>query len=57
MAAVRLPDEVNSIRLKQRLYEKYQMEILLIEWNGLKLILVSFQAYNLQDDLDALLAA
>ena len=57
MAAVRIPDDVDIVRLKQRLYDKYLIEIPLIEWNGMKLLRASFQAYNSQDDLDALLTA
>jgi isopenicillin-N epimerase len=57
MAAVRLPDKVNHIQLKSRLYDVYHIEIPLIEWNGIKLIRASFQAFNSSKDLEALLAA
>ncbi len=57
MAAVRLPDEVDVIQLKQRLYDRYRIEIPLLEWDGMKILRASFQAYNSQDDLEALLAA
>jgi selenocysteine lyase/cysteine desulfurase len=57
MAAVRLPDEVNNIQLKACLYERYYIEIPLIEWDGLKLIRASFQAFSSKNDLEALLAA
>jgi isopenicillin-N epimerase len=57
MAAVRLPDQANIIQLKQRLYDIHHIEVPLIEWNGMKFIRVSFQAYNSQEDLDKLIAA
>jgi isopenicillin-N epimerase len=57
MAAVRIPDEADIVQLKQRLYEKYLVEIPLIEWNGMKIVRASFQAYNSPDDLAVLLTA
>jgi isopenicillin-N epimerase len=43
--------------LKSRLYDEYQIEVPLIEWQERHFIRVSIQAYNTQEDVDVLLAA
>ena len=43
--------------LKARLYDEHRIEAPLIRWNGQAFIRVSFQAYNDEDDADALLRA
>jgi isopenicillin-N epimerase len=57
VATVLLPAEVDSLRLKLRLYEEYRIEVPLIEWNGRKLMRVSIQGYNTEHDADRLLRA
>ena len=43
--------------LKQRLYDKYSIEIPLIDHHGQPLIRISVQGYNSQEDVDALVKA
>ncbi len=57
MFAAPLPSDTNLDWLKERLYDDYQIEVPLIEWNGYKLIRVSIQGYNSSDDMDRLLGA
>jgi len=57
MATAPLPQHTDLAALKTRLYEEYRIEIPLIEWNNHKLIRVSIQGYNTQEDVDHLLAA
>lgn len=51
----RLP-ECDLAVLKTRLYDEYRVEVPLIRWNDQAFVRVSFQAYNDQADVDALLA-
>lgn len=57
MAASPLPDSADTEALKVRLYDRYRIEVPLVEWNGRKLIRFSFQAYNREEDMDYLLEA
>jgi isopenicillin-N epimerase len=57
MAAAPLPSEVDIVALKSRLYDEFRVEVPVAEWNGRKLIRVSVQGYNTQEDIDRLLAA
>jgi isopenicillin-N epimerase len=50
-----LPVNTNIEALKIRLYEEYRIEVPLMEWNGRKFVRISVQAYNTQEDLDALI--
>ena len=54
MIAMPLPPHVNLQNLKQDLYDKYRVEVPLIDWNGKKLIRVSIQAYNTIGDVSIL---
>ena len=45
------------MQLKPRLYDEHRVEAPLIRWNGQAFIRVSFQAYNDEDDADALVFA
>jgi isopenicillin-N epimerase len=56
MAALPLPD-CDVERLKTRLYDGYAIEIPVYQWNGLKIIRMSFQGYNTQQDADCLVHA
>lgn len=49
-----LPANTDAARLKDRLYSEFKIEVPILEWNGNKLIRVSVQGYNTQDDLNAL---
>lgn len=55
--AAPLPSRVNTAELKNQLYEKFRIEVPILEWNGNKLIRVSVQGYNTEEDLDILLRA
>jgi isopenicillin-N epimerase len=57
MFSVRLPEQTDLARLKADLYDDFRIEIPVIQWNGLKLIRVSIQAYNSRSDADALVEA
>jgi isopenicillin-N epimerase len=56
LVAARLP-ECDLDALKARLYDEHRVEAPLIRWNGQAFIRVSFQAYNDEDDADALVLA
>jgi isopenicillin-N epimerase len=43
--------------LKRRLYDDYQIEIPIIDWNGHQYARVSIQAYNRPEDLDRLIGS
>ena len=57
LASIRLPDHVDTISLKTRLFDEFNVEAPLPEWNGQKFIRVSFTAHNTEADSDALLVA
>ena len=57
MAALPLPPGTDPFALKERLYDRYRIEMPAIEWNGRPLLRISIQAYNGPADLDALLSA
>ena len=57
MVAIVLPLETDIVALKSRLYDKYRIEVPLINWNGKKLIRVSVQGYNTEKDIDYLIEA
>lgn len=56
MAAFPLP-ACNGATLQRRLYDEYQVEAPIIEWNGRRLARVSVQRYNTQEDVMALVRA
>lgn len=57
MVAVPLPAETDLPTLKSRLYDEFRVEVPLTTWNGQKLIRVSVQGYNTQEDIEALVEA
>jgi isopenicillin-N epimerase len=57
MFSVRLPPQTDLTNLKAKLYDEFHIEVPVLQWNGLKLIRVSIQAYNSRSDSDALLQA
>jgi isopenicillin-N epimerase len=57
MSAAPLPDDTDIIALKSRLYDAYRIEVPLTTWKDKKLIRVSVQGYNTQEDVDKLVDA
>ncbi len=57
MAAAELPKLRDLLGLKTALYERYRIEVPLIEWNGRHFVRISVQAYNTPQDLRALVEA
>ena len=57
MVAVPLPDVTDMVSLKARLYAEYNIEVPLTSWNGRKLIRISVQGYNTEQDINALVQA
>jgi isopenicillin-N epimerase len=55
LAIAPLPQSADLVSLKASLYDQFRIEVTLIEWNGLKFMRLSVQAYNSQGDIDALL--
>lgn len=56
MISLPLP-RCNPEILKQRLYDKYKIEVPIITWNNRHLIRVSIQGYNTREDVDVLVSA
>jgi isopenicillin-N epimerase len=56
MVAVRLPP-CDAEALGRRLFDEHRVEVLAQEWNGWPVLRVSFQGYNDESDLEALVAA
>ena len=52
-----LPTKTDISALKVYLYDEHHIEVPLVDWNGHKLVRVSFQGYNTLSDADALLAS
>jgi isopenicillin-N epimerase len=57
MGIAPLPLIADLEALKNHLYNKYRIEIPLIEWNGAHYVRISVQAYNTPEDIKALLSA
>lgn len=57
MFVVRLPESVNLVEFKTRLYDEYRIEAPTIDWDGQKFLRISIQGYNTSQDIDALLQA
>lgn len=53
MAAIPLP-ELDISRLKARLYKEYRVEVPVYRWRGMPFLRISVQAYNTEQDLQAL---
>jgi isopenicillin-N epimerase len=52
-----LPVNTDLVALKARLYDEYRVEVPLIAWKDKKLIRVSIQGYNSNEDINRLLEA
>jgi len=57
MAIAPLPSSADLTSLKARLYDEYQVEVPLIQWQDRKFVRVSIQGYNTPSDVDAFLEA
>ena len=57
MTVSSLPVNTNVATLKQKLYDKYRIEIPVIDWHGNKLIRTSVQGYNSRRDINRLIQA
>jgi isopenicillin-N epimerase len=57
MAAAPLPLTTDVGWLKENLYNQYRIEVPVLAWNQQKLIRFSFQGYNNEEDLGALITA
>ena len=55
LAIAPLPALKDPDRLKTALYEQFQVEIPLTEWNGKNFVRISVQGYNTREDLETLL--
>ncbi len=56
MGIAPLPNS-NLTILKSRLYDEYQVEVPLIQWQNRQFIRISIQGYNTQDDVNLLINA
>jgi isopenicillin-N epimerase len=56
MVTVRLPVQIDHETLKTYLYDEHNIEVVTQSWQEQPYLRVSFQAYNQESDLDALLA-
>ena len=57
LAVAALPDRINTETFKNQLYDDYRIEIPLTQYNEKPFLRISVQAYNNEDDLDALAQA
>jgi selenocysteine lyase/cysteine desulfurase len=57
MAIMPLPAGTDATLLQAELYDKYQIEIPGIRWNGRAFLRISVQVYNTATDLGRLIAA
>jgi hypothetical protein len=57
MVTVRLPKHSNLEILKVRLHDEFRIEVPVFEWDDEKFMRVSYQGYNSDDDMSALLGA
>lgn len=57
MATIPLPQNISAADLKNRLYDKYHIEIPVIEWNDHLMIRLSVQGYNTAEQMEALCKA
>lgn len=57
MAVASLPPDTDIVLLKQKLYDKYRIEIPVLAWDEKKLIRLSVQGYNTKRDMNTLVNA
>ncbi|MDD3051929.1 MAG: aminotransferase class V-fold PLP-dependent enzyme [Candidatus Cloacimonetes bacterium] len=51
MAVIRIPDHLDSKELQLKLFNNFKIEIPVQDWENMKLMRISVQAYNTEDDL------
>ena len=54
---IRLPDQTDMGKLGQLLRDEYQIEMPMINWNGVKIARLSVQIYTTQEELDTFVGA
>ncbi|MCP4140832.1 MAG: aminotransferase class V-fold PLP-dependent enzyme [Chloroflexi bacterium] len=52
MAILPLPDNVDALQIKTRLYDEYRIEIPFTEWGEKSFLRISIQSYNTAEDID-----
>jgi isopenicillin-N epimerase len=57
MAVARLPEHVDVVALKARLYDLHRVEVPIHRWNGVPLVRVSCTAHTRESDIDRLVVA
>jgi isopenicillin-N epimerase len=57
MFSASLPDWIDPIKFKTRLYAEFRIEVPILSWNNQIYIRVSIQGYNTFEDINALLTA
>jgi len=57
MASIPIPDDLDCAEVHRRLYDDYRIEIPVLEWNSIKLVRISMQAYNTIEDAYTLVNA
>ncbi len=57
MGLAPLPPETDVVKLRQRLYDGFKVELPVIQWQSIRGLRISIQGYNTEADVDALLAA
>lgn len=58
MRAIPIPrTDVPGSELQRRLWDEYQIEIPVVDWQNQRFVRISIQAYNAPGDVDRLLAA
>lgn len=57
MVTIPLPMDIEPLVFKERLYNKFKVEAPMIVWEGLKMIRLSFPAYNRPNDVETVVLA
>jgi len=57
MFSAPLPEGIDPIKLKTKLYDEFRIEVPILTWNNQNFIRVSIQGYNTEEDTNALLMA
>ncbi len=57
MGLLEINKDINVDEIKEKLYQDYNIEVPVHEWNGHNFIRISIQAYNTQEDCDNFISA
>jgi isopenicillin-N epimerase len=57
LVSIPLPQGVNTGELKTKLYERYRIEVPLVEWSGKPYVRVSAQAHTRDEDIEQFIQA